>query len=78
MSEAIREGYPDQHSMWLDPNRVLAAHRSHYAVLIEHGTEIVTCILAATITVKDHLSLFRTALKQAHLQRVDHKTAVHV
>ena len=43
----------------------------------QHGNH--HCRRAATITVKDHLSLLRSALKQAHLhQRIDHQTSVHV
>src|SRR6516162_4945076 len=60
------------------PAVALAAHGWLHAVLIEHLAKVVTGILAAAITVKDHLSFWRTALKQAHLQRVDHQSAMHV
>src|ERR1700730_1758086 len=60
------------------PAVAFAAHGWLYAVPVKHIAKIIACILAATITVKEHLSLWRAPLKQAHLQGIDHQAAMHV
>ena len=61
------------------PTVVCTAHRWRNAVLAEYLTEVVACVLAAAIAMKDQLCLLTwIALEPGHLQSIDHKVTLHI